>query len=813
MESMWHGRMKTATQLSSARPRIPDDGRRDIPRVSRRVPVEFLHTRSPVVAVPRRTGGAAWANPHLALGGSACCTYPVRVRARSGVGASRRNKEGRMKPRAWIPASLVVLSLSAPAAAEYPNITWNPANPSIWVHNNGPVLRTWSWSCDDPSNEFPLYQRCRVYDITLGDPRSGLAVMLQDADCGTVSADPTSVTFTYDVADPPDLLTDHRYAYAAFCRDSSTSPGTYSYMSWYWFWYDDSPPAVAVVTGPADPSASRDAAFEFTCDDASFGYDFGSSSYAARCTLRCTLLNDATGAVVAAERPCTTASVTDAATLATHSYAGLNNGRYRFEVFGTDGVGLRSPTARHVWTIDLPDGDGDTVPDDVDNCPLVANPDQTDTDGDTLGDACDDDDDGDGIADVLDNCALVANPDQLDTDGDTVGDPCDDDDDGDGASDADELAADLDPLDPDTDGDTILDGEEFGPGPGPLDTDGDGTIDALDADSDGDGASDADEAGDAETATPAVDTDGDGTADFRDDDSDGDGVLDAADNCRLVPNPDQTDTDGDGLGDACDGDLDGDGFADDGDNCPNVANPDQTDTDEDGLGDACDGDDDGDGIDDDVDNCDLVPNPDQLDTDGDGTGDACDNDDDGDGDPDGADNCPLAPNPDQLDTDGDGTGDACDDDDDDDGVPDAEDNCPLVYNPGQEDEDGDGIGDVCAPDEDGDTIPDARDNCPDVANADQLDTDDDGLGDACDDDDDDDGVPDVDDNCIVVPNPDQADLDEDGIGAACDDPETPVFYGSGSGSGCGCRTTGAAPGAAWLASLALLGLALRRRRR
>jgi hypothetical protein len=70
------------------------------------------------------------------------------------------------------------------------------------------------------------------------------------------------------------------------------------------------------------------------------------------------------------------------------------------------------------------DDDNDGILDTNDNCPTVANEDQTDTDGDGQGNACDPDDDNDGVLDGVDNCRYVANPDQADGANDGRGDAC-----------------------------------------------------------------------------------------------------------------------------------------------------------------------------------------------------------------------------------------------------------------------------------------------------------------------------------------------------------------------------------------------------
>lgn len=185
------------------------------------------------------------------------------------------------------------------------------------------------------------------------------------------------------------------------------------------------------------------------------------------------------------------------------------------------------------------DSDSDGRPNAIDNCPLVANSNQSDWNGNGIGDRCDDSD-GDGVADFTDNCRNTANPTQADMDGDGTGDVCDPDRDGDGVAATDNC--------PDV----------WNPGQADLDRDLVG--DRCDADIDQDGlANNID-------FCPW-------TPDSTNADADYDQVGNVCDNCSAVYNPDQKDANLDGEGDLCDSDdSDGDGLADNVDPCP--ANPD-----------------------------------------------------------------------------------------------------------------------------------------------------------------------------------------------------------------------------------------------
>ncbi len=324
------------------------------------------------------------------------------------------------------------------------------------------------------------------------------------------------------------------------------------------------------------------------------------------------------------------------------------------------------------------DTDGDGVTDSEDNCPDDANPDQIDMDGDGFGDVCDGcpddpfkadegicgcgfldmDSDGDTIADCADNCPDVANPGQTDSDGDGIGNMCEETDmvwfelegggsevPGDSTATVNLIAnfiveaMNVGAITVNNTGTPVNQGVyEVGvlntkmtyrvlsdPGQHKDGTQSDIVIFQMvgGASPDDPGTPDVDE---SDPAAPGevlyrfnVEAGADGTDITIDDficpnvcmdnpygpyplmtsftiggysypfdiiplnlsvvgsgqDSDGDGVPDDQDNCPNTPNTDQANGDGDDVGDVCD-------------NCPNTPNTDQADGDGDGIGDACD---------------------------------------------------------------------------------------------------------------------------------------------------------------------------------------------------------------------------------
>jgi len=163
------------------------------------------------------------------------------------------------------------------------------------------------------------------------------------------------------------------------------------------------------------------------------------------------------------------------------------------------------------------------------------------------------DTDGDGFIDALDNCVNVANNPNTDTDGDNLGNSCDDDDDNDGVLDVNDAYSLI----------TIC-GPTVGLAAGQClaDIDGDGRPDdytgngmAADTDDDNDGVLDGADNCPKGSNANQNNIDLDALGDVCDPDQDGDGVNDkpapSQDNCPSIPNPLQVDSDGNGLGDDC----------------------------------------------------------------------------------------------------------------------------------------------------------------------------------------------------------------------------------------------------------------------
>ena len=443
------------------------------------------------------------------------------------------------------------------------------------------------------------------------------------------------------------------------------------------------------------------------------------------------------------------------------------------------------------------DEDSDGFGDGADNCPALPNPAQRDTDGDERGNVCDADDDNDGvsdeeeaegcalvadcdndtISDALDNCVLVSSSNQTDTDGDGMGNICDSDDDNDTVPDEEEAAGCQ--FLADCDNDTIsddLDNCPAEPNANQQDTDGDGIGDACDptADNDADGVVDGEDNCPEQANALQEDFDGDLIGDVCDDDGDNDNVPDEeeeAARCIL-----DADCDDDGTEDAADAfpldatesaDFDGDMIGDNADSDDdNDEVPDEeeaatrcildADCDDDGTNDGSDafpldatesadfdGDMIGDNADSDGDN-DDVPDEEEaaarciLDVD-------CDDD----GTNDGSDAFPLDAT-ESADFDGDLIGDNADSDDDNDNVPDTEEAAARC---------------ILDPDCDDDGTNDGSDAFP-LNATESADFDGDLIGDNADSDGDNDDVPDEKEaaaRCILDP-----DCDDDGTNDAAD---------------------------------------------
>ena len=227
-------------------------------------------------------------------------------------------------------------------------------------------------------------------------------------------------------------------------------------------------------------------------------------------------------------------------------------------------------------------GESDPSCTSSDNCPRDYNPGQEDADTDAKGDMCDNCPStpngpllGTCTWSEMITCTTVNNCDaggscnmnQEDSDGDAIGDVCDEctDTDGDGYGNPQFLATTC-----------TLDNCPNDPNPDQEDNDSDSLGDVCDPDNDNDGICDP---GTSDPSCSGLDNCPYNYNPNQEDIGDGDGIGDICDNCQYDDNPDQTDIDEDGIGDECDAcphdpenDIDADDICGDSDNCPSKPN-------------------------------------------------------------------------------------------------------------------------------------------------------------------------------------------------------------------------------------------------